>query len=1040
MATFEERRPLVARAPEHIGITQLSAFIRFCEQQTGKHFPDYQRFERYCIEHYPDFWHHFLLWSDMAFTGAPSPAIAGQSCESAHFFPHLSLNYVDNLLRVDEQRFVPNRPALTAVHHDRAAERWTREQLRERVGALATGLATLGIKTSDPVALLASNNAESIVGTLAAAALGCPVSTAAPDMGSDALLSRLKQAEPALLMTDLSHPEASTERQHHERLVEVVRALPSLRAILLLRNGVRPDGIGIPVYCASTMMSVVKPPPVAWPQLPFNHPLFLLFTSGTTGVPKGLVHGAGGTLIEHLKEHRLHCDLGPADKLFFHTSTGWMMWNWQLSALASGVELVLYDGPLTSADRLWRIVAEERVTVFGTSPAYLQLCEREYGSKHLDSDFGALRAILSTGSILYPRHQTWVWNCVKPLPVQPISGGTDIIGCFVLSNPNLPVYGTECQCRSLALDVRALKPADARADDAVGELICANPFPSRPLRLLQDPEGKRFHQAYFAEHPGVWTHGDLIEFTAEGSARMHGRCDGVLNIRGIRIGPAEIYRILHDFPEITEAMAIEQRAEQEPGGTRLVLLVVLQQGQTLDDALVGRIKRELGKRGSSAHVPAFVIAVNELPTTFSGKRSERSARDALNGAPVTNRGALRNPECLEQLNEYAVATQGPTRCSKTDSKPQAFPTADDLLMKQCLRDIWERALKVTPIDDDDNYFELGGESIKALQIAAEIKRITGRDVPLSMLIEAPTIKLLTASIAHSNRSPRRSLVLLRQGSDVSAPPLFIVHGIGGSAMELLPLSRALQTTRSIYGLQARGFYPDEKPLERIEDMAEVYLEAIRALQPQGPYLLAGYSFGGLVGFEMARSLAASGQTVQQLLLLDTTTAEDRWPALAWVEYFVRRLRHNGRRLRTMSARELAPYSLSLWRAFHHRLKGRRIHDELQGSLPVDADDNPLPRFVHHIRRAHFYAIDAYRPMPADLRITVFRSDLQKSHLCDPAQVWRPLARTVTVLDVPGDHWSMIRPPHLGVLAEHLSPCLCVQKTIRVSEESVAVVS
>lgn len=1008
------RHPLVRRSADQISVTQLTAFIRFCEERGACRYPGHHDFERFCIERSGEFWQLFLEWSQLACEGSASPAITSESCEFARFFPELRLNYVENLLRIDDDTCAASQPALTAVHGNRPSECWSRAELRERVNALATALAELGLGPGSHVAIVARNTPGAIFGCLAAAAIGCTVSTGAPEMGTFALTGRLGQTEPVLLMADLPDSAAAAGKQQRERLVEIVQGLPTLRGVLLFDDWPAPEGLHLPVHHASEWLARYAGRAVSWPRLPFNHPLFVLFTSGTTGVPKCLVHGAGGTLIEHLKEHRLHCDFGSSDKLFFHTATGWMMWNWQLSALASGTEVVVYDGLLTGPDTLWRIVSDEQVTVFGTSPTYLGLCEASGWAAGADFDFGALRAILSTGSILYPRQQEWVWNHVKPLPIQSISGGTDIVGCFVLGNPNLPVYSAECQCRSLGLDVRALVDQGAPQPQAIGELVCANPFPSRPLGFLNDPGGSRFHAAYFADNPGFWTHGDRIEFTPEGSARIHGRSDGVLNVRGVRIGPAEIYRILESVPEVTEAMAVEQYAEDEPGGVRLVLLLVLRRGVTLDDALVARIRRELGRRGSPEHVPALMIAVDQLPTTYSGKRSERSARDALNGRPVINAGALQNPECLEALKAYAVGARAAPATSPNDAGLE--PGAP---LRQVMTRIWEDVLSLSPIAADDNYFDLGGNSLKALQIIARLSAQTRHKISLTLLLEAPTVASLTAAIEQAQPFTYRPLILLRPGT--GTPPLFIVHGLGGSAMELKGLSQEVETDRPIYAIQARGFEPGDTPHERIEDMACEYLAAVRGLQPNGPYWLAGYSFGGLVAYEMARRLTDAGEEIALLALFDTTVPERHWPPAAWIEYFLRRLRRGFRDMQGLKPRERA----QLWLRLSHSLQGRIGRARL---TPEEARDEAegvaqLPEVVRRIRLAALAASLAYRPQPGDLAVSLFRSDTEASPYCDPEAVWRRVARKLEIYDVPGDHWTMIRPPHLPVLAKQLSRCL-----------------
>jgi acetoacetyl-CoA synthetase len=996
--------------------------MQYCERAHARQFADYAEFERWSIEQAASFWQSLLQWSGLHHEGSNSPAITDERCEHARFFPDVRLSYTENLLHAAGA--AGNRAALTAVHWDGTVQRWSLAQLREQVGALSAAFQELGLVPGERVALLSHNTGGAVIVALAAAAIGCTIATVAPDLGSEALLARLGQIAPVLLVTDLTGSAAGMTEQRRARLLELVQALSSLRAVVLLDADAQalPD-VGRPLLRAVELVArYARRPLSSWPRLPFNHPLFILFTSGTTGAPKCLVHGAGGTLLEHLKEHRLHCDLSANDRLFFHTSTGWMMWHWQLSALASGAELILYDGPISSPASLWRIVAEQRVTVFGTSAAYLQLCERSDAQALEQLDFSALRAVLSTGSILYPAEQAWVSEHVKALPVQSISGGTDIVGCFVLGNPNLPVYSAECQCRSLGMDVRAWPAAaigGARATVAtnlgVGELVCMNPFPSRPLGFLNDPLGTAFHGAYFARHPGCWTHGDLIEFTAHGTALIHGRTDGVLNVRGVRIGPAEIYRILRRVPEICECMAVEQQAPEEVGGSRLVLLVVLREGCQLDGELTRRIKQELQARGSAAHVPAVILPVSELPTTYSGKRSERSARDALNGIQAANLQALRNPQSLEPLLRFARLTR---------VVPEAAPARvrEGRLDEAQMIRIWERVLGVGGLHVQDNFFDLGGDSLAALRLLAQVQPYCRSELTLSLLYESPTIGGLLEAVSRVRQwtaHPGDSLRLLSEPA--AGAPLFLIHGFGGSAMELRPLARSLRISAPVYGIEARGFRSDETPYDRVEDMARAYVTGIRVRQPHGPYRLVGYSFGGLVAYEMARLLSLAGEPVGLLGLLDTTTHERFWPASARLEFMPRQARRYVRRLRHACAEGLDGFARELSHGARESLQ--RLRSRSMSRVSVHEQPASLPPNVLRVRRASLAAFASYRPCAGKLPLTLLRSELQLSHMCDPRRIWRALTPALTIHDVSGDHLTMIRPPYLWVLAQRLSQCL-----------------
>jgi len=967
--------------------TAFENFVRFCEARSNERFADPQAFYAFSVERYRDFWRLFLEWADPVREGDPEPVCSDDRVEFASFYPNLRLSYAENLLAARSPE-KDARIALVGRSSDGSREEITRGELRERVRNTAAHLRALGIGPEDRVVAVAANTPAAVIGALAAATLGATFSSAAPDMGAAAILSRFGQLSPKLLLASLGSGSVA----------EVAAALPSLEALVALDDAPAPEGIELPVHRLSHLATIPPPMPLAegWERFPFNHPLFILFTSGTTGAPKCIVHGAGGTLIEHLKEHRLHGDLSPQDTLFFQTSAAWMMWNWQLSALACGARVVLYDGPLTGPGTLWQIVAEEQVTVFGTSPPYLQLCEDSGYSPRRETPAPCLRSVLSTGSVLRDWQFDWVAKEGGPVKLQSISGGTDIIGCFVLGHPQMPLRRGMLQSRSLGLDVQALATEATPSDQGVGELVCRNPFPSRPLGFLGDEDGSRFHDTYFAANEGVWTHGDLIELDADGQARIHGRSDGVLNIQGVRIGPSEIYQALREVPEVQEAMAVEQRRDAR---ARLVLLAVIRDGEQLDRELTLRIRKTIAAQTTALHVPELVVAVDELPVTHSGKRSERAGRDAVEGREAANRRALANPDSLGRIRRAVEEAEAAQAAAGVNALPE------DASLREQVRAFWESALGLEGIGDEEDFFGLGGTSLQAAEVFTLIRDRLGIELPLSALIEAPTVRALTAAV--ENPAPHfQPLVQMRDGSQ--GPPVYLLHSIWGDVLGVRQLVTAMESDVPVYGIRARGLNPGEEPQGSIDEMARSYVRLIRDLQPKGPYRLVGHSFGGLLAFEMARLLIEGGESVAWLGIIDAELDDGahrplrRWAhrALLPAHYARVAMRDPVVSLKSFWS-EVLP---GLIRRGVSRLQRDAALAESQASWMEGTSENQQRLARHSLELAA-----TYRPRPYSGSMSYFLPTVRRFHLfADPMPVWRRVtAGEIAIERVPGPHVGMV---------------------------------
>jgi acetoacetyl-CoA synthetase len=634
-------QPLWTPSAEAAARTGMARFMRLA----GKR--DYAELHRWSVEHAEDFWE--LVWKFGEVRGVPGlrRLINADRMPGATWFPEGKLNFAQNLLRERDASL-----AISFWGEDRVKRQLSRRQLHDLVSRLAQALAALGVQKGDRVAGYLPNLPESVAAMLATASLGAVWSSCSPDFGVQGVLDRFGQIEPKVLFCADGYLYGGKEFDTQEKVREILAQLPSVeRCVVLPYLHARPAaGVGLEEFVAPYTARDIH-----FEQVEFNHPLYILYSSGTTGVPKCIVHGTGGTLLQHIKEHRLHSDVRAGDRLFYFTTLGWMMWNWLVSGLASGAALLLYDGsPFVGRGRILFDMAEaEGMTHFGTSAKFIDAIAKIDLKPKETHRLERLRAILSTGSPLVAEGFDYVYRNIKDdLCLSSISGGTDIVSCFVLGNPMAPVWRGEIQCKGLGMAIEVFDEQGRALEGQKGELVCTRPFPSMPVGFWNDPDGAKYRAAYFEKYPNVWRHGDWCEVTAHGGIVIYGRSDAVLNPGGVRIGTAEIYRQVEQVEEVLESIVIGQDwPPQKPEDVRVVLFVKLKDGVQLDDALANRIKKRIRDNTTPRHVPAKILQVTDIPRTKSGKIVELAVRDVVHGRQVKNVEALANPEALAHFRE-----------------------------------------------------------------------------------------------------------------------------------------------------------------------------------------------------------------------------------------------------------------------------------------------------------------------------------------------------------------------------------------------------
>ncbi|MGW7316534.1 acetoacetate--CoA ligase [Streptomyces sp. NPDC054854] len=654
MTSATQPEPLWSPAPDRIAAARITAFQAWAAERFGAPADGgYPALHRWSVDELDVFWQAVAEWFDVRFTTPYEQVLADRSMPGARWFTGSTLNYAEHALRAAEDPARAADPALLSVDETHEPTPLTWAELRRQVGSLAAELRALGVRPGDRVSGYLPNIPEAVVAFLATAAVGGVWTSCAPDFGARSVLDRFQQVEPVVLFTVDGYRYGGKQHDRRDTVAELRAELPSLRAVVHIPL------LGTPAP-ESTLtwadLTSGDAEPVFEP-VPFDHPLWILYSSGTTGAPKAIVQSQGGILLEHLKQLGLHCDLGPDDRFFWYTSTGWMMWNFLVSGLLTGTTVVLYDGspgyPDTGAQ--WRIAERTRATLYGTSAAYVMACKKAEVHPARDFDLSAVKCVATTGSPLPPDGFRWLHDEVaEDLWIASVSGGTDVCSCFAGAVPTLPVHIGELQAACLGTDLQAWDHSGKPVTGEVGELVVAAPMPSMPIHFWNDPDGNRYRDSYFEMFPGVWRHGDWITLTDHGSVVIHGRSDSTLNRQGVRMGSADIYEAVERLPEIKESLVIG--LEEANGGYWMPLFVHLAPGATLDEALRKKIATTIREQLSPRHVPDEVIEVPAVPHTLTGKRIEVPVKRLLQGTPLAkavNPGSVDRPDLLAFYEDLA---------------------------------------------------------------------------------------------------------------------------------------------------------------------------------------------------------------------------------------------------------------------------------------------------------------------------------------------------------------------------------------------------
>jgi acetoacetyl-CoA synthetase len=646
--------PLWQPDAERINQTNMIDYIRLIGREYGVACEDYGELHRWSVEHGEDFWASIWRYTNIV-ASAPWQMVLDDANKfpGARWFTGARLNFAENLLRCAQNDERRNKTAIVSRLENGTRHTLTYAQLYTAVEQLAAGLCAAGVGIGDRVAAFMPNVAETVIAMLASTSLGAIWSSCSPDFGINGVIDRFGQIEPKVLFACDGYYYNGKVIDVLPRVREIAAQITTIEKLVVVPV-IHRDVPGtitlsdIPQACLLQDVQITSAtPPLNFAQLPFDHPLYIMYSSGTTGVPKCIVHSAGGTLVQHLKEHVLHVDLKPEDTLFYFTTCGWMMWNWLVSGLATGATLVLYDGSpfAPGPNAMLDMIDEENISIFGTSAKYIAAIEKEGLKPRRSHQLATLKTILSTGSPLSHESFRYVYREIKTdVCLSSISGGTDIVSCFVLGNPCLPVYEGELQCLGLGMAVAIWNDQGRPVNQEKGELVCTRPFPSCPIYFWHDPDNEKFLKAYFATWPGIWAHGDYGEITGNGGVVIYGRSDAVLNPGGVRIGTAEIYRQVEKVEAVVDALCIGQDWEDD---VRVVLFVVLREGLTLNDGLIQTIRTTIRANTTPRHVPARVIQVADIPRTISGKIVELAVRNVVHGRPVKNTDALANPQALQ---------------------------------------------------------------------------------------------------------------------------------------------------------------------------------------------------------------------------------------------------------------------------------------------------------------------------------------------------------------------------------------------------------